>query len=291
MERTNRFKLITAIGAPRREGYDKSRYYYDGKTSGFYQIPITALVEFFRPTEVVVLCTKKASKSYEFLKEDLNQLPATIQSPHLKNVAISIPQNEEGINSVINAMIQNIKEDEVIHLDVTFGLRAIPFLSFLVSEFLSLKKASIEKLTYINFEAPGVDEKGEKLPPRIMDITEYLKIPRLLHAGRALDRSGDIKFLVEELKSAYPKALDDVAIQQAAEIQEIIQMVSIPRVLDHKRGQKLLSGVLSSFQDKNGLTPLIKPISGLVNNTLSPLMREEKKYTPTQMVNLVKWYY
>ena len=195
-------KLVTALGNPNKNCYRSAKYKFgNNPLTKDYNFPVTALVEIFDPSEVIVLCTEGADATYNNFIQELDDWGLkngrNIQEKH-----ICVPRREEDISSILQAINDSVDNGETIHLDITLGLRSISYLAFLASQMLRFKNAGVGRLTYINHEASNLEDT-EKGITRIIDITDYLKLPRLLFAGRVLERQGDLEFFINEIRETY----------------------------------------------------------------------------------------
>ncbi|MCL5269530.1 MAG: hypothetical protein M1457_03000 [bacterium] len=299
-------KLICTLGKPReRRGADGMRSdlyetaaYSDGRrTSRACVIPLTALVELYRPEEIIVLCTPatEVQQAYELFCEELNELAPKEGRPvpAVRRAPIEIPRDAAGVNSIIQAVMNHVETGDIVHLDVTFGLRAISYLAFLVTSFLeNLRGARVERLTYINFEAPGEDAAGQALPPQIMDLPHLLGIPRLLAAGQGLIQRGDIESLARTIQRLQPGALQGDDLEMARETQRRLELLQTRQITSKGRGRGMLCRLQTTFEQLAGEMPLLDPIARQVEALLAPLdPGDGAALNPGHLARLARWYF
>jgi len=283
--------LISALGAPKlrtsgKKNYGKTRYKFNEQISSEWDIPLSALVELFQPDRVFALCTEEAEKAFKSMNKELTE-KHIIPSENIVCVSIPKPGNSETINLMIKNIINSIQEVKRIHLDLTFGLRSISYLGFLLFHLLdSLGDVSIERLTYMNYEASVLKDSHLH---EVLDLTDYMKLPRLAYAGNELIRHGNLEFLAETIEKLYPDTFKQEELEETHKYQERLYLLRTNQI-GSNAGRKIIKNIKSAFNEKIKHNNLMAPLNTKVEEILSPLDPGDlDKFHPLQFYGLAKW--
>lgn len=293
-------KLISSLGKPlsRRDSigrplqppqYLPARYCSeDGRETPEYQVPLTALVHLYQPTEVIALCTEEVMEAFELFQMELGEHKEIARPQQITAEKILIPRDRTGLNTIMEAIFKHVQSGDEIHLDVTFGLRAISYAAFFAAWLTeSLREARIVRLTYVNYEASVAT--SDAAPRQIMDLTDFLHLPRLAFAADQFRRQGDIAGLAEALCAYDPQALQ---MEKARQIQERIETIRTRRIASKNTGIPLIKGLINSLQQRANEIPLLRPIAEEVSKELKALLPPENfnATSPAGIARLVQWY-
>jgi hypothetical protein len=290
-EQREQLVLISALGAPKlraseKEGYKTTRYRFQNQESDKWVTPLSALVELFKPDRVFALCTTEAEEAFHFMKIELTE-KKLIQEKNIICVPIPIPRDSKSIDEVIKRVIQSIGGVKRIHLDLTFGLRSISYLGFLLFHLLdTMGNVFIERLTYMNFEAsdPEYPDLHE-----VLDLTDYMKLPRLAYAGNELIRHGDVGFLAETIEKLYPKTFKENELKETHKYQERLYLLRTNEIWS-ETGKKIVRDIKKVFGEKVKNNILMTPLQDKIEDILSPMDPGElDKFHPMRFYVLAKW--
>jgi hypothetical protein len=292
-------KLISSLGKPltRRDSngrpsasphYIAARYCSeDGRETPEYQVPLTALVHLYQPTEVIALCTEGAMDAFELFQMEIEEHKEIARPQQITAEKILIPRDRTGLNTIAEAILKHALPGDSIHLDVTFGLRAISYAAFFVAQYAEYtRQARIARLTYVNYEAA---DGSPDAPKQIMDLTDFLHLPRLAFAADQFRRQGDIAGLAEALCAYDPRA---VQMDDARKIQERIETLRTRQISSNNTGSHLIKGLINSLRQRAADLPLLKPIAEEVSKELMALLPPDnlKATSPAGIARLVQWY-
>jgi CRISPR-associated Csx2 family protein len=153
-----------------------------------------------RPDDVVALVTPTAKRQtwpdFERQLEDEWSI-----SP--RAVEISESAGDHDIANILEAIGDATEKTDRLTLDVTHGLRHVPFLAYSVALYLSsLRSIGIEGAYYGGYEfADGTADD----PAPIIELTPLLELPYWFHAVRTFREAGTVDELAERIRPAYQR--------------------------------------------------------------------------------------
>jgi CRISPR-associated Csx2 family protein len=183
--------LLTTLSASPRPGVN---YRFGNQVVTASQAPV-ALIKLLPPAElpdqVIILCTEKVGKEqYEpvrrLLIEHHDQLAAESSVPPLEVTKVPIPDGVtvDELWEILKSVLQSVRHNSELTLDVTHGYRSFPFLYFTASLFLkALRGVQIKAVYYAMLESAG-DEKP------IIDLSLLLDMMEWFYATRIFNQTG-----------------------------------------------------------------------------------------------------
>ncbi len=118
-------------------------------------------------------------------------------------VAVSIPNgySEAELWQIFNALTQHVAEGDELVVDITYGFRSLPFLSFLAIAFLRLaRKVQVRRVLYGAWEARN---KATNQTP-VFDLTPFVALLDWTIATDRFTRFGDAADLAALLREEMP---------------------------------------------------------------------------------------
>jgi hypothetical protein len=185
--------FVTSLGL-RASGYDLVDYALAGQTHRTRFAPAaTAKLLNLSGATALILVTEDVHKRLEF-KELSNELGEVGLQP--EPMPISPKDNPEELGRLLNQLASRIPERSQLTLDVTFGLRHLPFFYFAALTFLhGLKGVHIKGVYY------GAYELGKEGTAPILSIGHIFELIEWFQALRAFRDSGDAAAVARSLKS------------------------------------------------------------------------------------------
>jgi hypothetical protein len=185
--------FVTSLGL-RPSGYNLVDYALAGQTHRTRFAPAaTAKLLNLSGATALILVTGDVHKGREF--EDLsNELGEVGLQP--EPIPISPKDNPEELSRLLYQLASRIPERSQLTLDVTFGLRHLPFFYFAALTFLhGLKSVQIQGVYY------GAYELGKEGTAPILSIGHIFELIEWFQALRAFRDSGDAAAVARSLKS------------------------------------------------------------------------------------------
>lgn len=186
--------LVGAIGTSNYEGV---KYKFDGEEieARYFMV---ALAKKIKADRILVLMTEDA-KTLQWEYKDGSGLKDEFTRSGLEAIPIDIPKglSEEEAWEIFTIAAENIPHDAEVVLDVTHGLRSIPFLLLLSINYLkSVKNARIVDIFYGALE--GTDRNNPLKPA--YSLGEFVKLLEWSVGVENFERSGDLEKLADLLE-------------------------------------------------------------------------------------------
>lgn len=213
--------LLTSLGTTARE----TRYQLHGRTATGSLTPL-ALVKLLecKPDQVIAVVTAAAKKkTWPDFKREMGIILGFPPQP----LAIPEGRNRQEISQILERVASIVPQGTILTLDITQGLRHIPFFFYAVALYLtSLRNVAIRGAYYGMFEA-------SEDPKPIIDLQPLLELPQWFHAVRVFQDQGAtlpmarlIQPLSETIKArARQEPLDSVAAhglyRQAGQVERV----------------------------------------------------------------------
>ncbi|AEI15252.1 CRISPR-associated protein, TM1812 family [Flexistipes sinusarabici DSM 4947] len=180
--------------------YKNCNYYFDNqKIDNIIYIQEAVLrifcKDWYKSDAGFVLTSSDAkNKHWQNLKNGLQDLPFSVE-----HVDIPTGSCENEIWDIFQTIIDIIKEDDEILIDITHGFRLMPvILSSAISYLESIKKVKIIGIYYGAFETLGTQSEVEKMPVEernapIFDLTPTFTIQKWAKAAEIFEETGSVK--------------------------------------------------------------------------------------------------
>jgi hypothetical protein len=182
-----------------------------------------------------------------------------------------------------------------VHLDLTYGPRYIATLSLLTGLVLgsSRRGEQISRLTYANFEESGAGlHPGDDRVSPILDLTEYLLLPRFANAADLLLRRGELAEFLEVGARLAGADLTEPQRKRLVEFSEAVTFLRIRSLTDGAGGHALdqLLGALRGMGREHALVQQFLPRIETSLGALRSLPGENPR-APSRLVRIVRWYH
>lgn len=187
-------QALTFVGRGTGKGYQKVRYYYEGREKESNLFPV-ALYEFFHPKRMTVFVTKESRESYW---DDLcRQLAGKIDP---EPVEIPWGGKPDELWTIFDRVVESVEEGEEVLFDITHGFRSLPFLVFLAVAYLrAVKNIRIRGVVYGALEARDSEGRAS-----VFDLSPFLSLLDWLAAFHVFRRSGsagDVSRLLRDIQN------------------------------------------------------------------------------------------
>ncbi len=176
--------LICSIG--RRSSSTSYRLGNRQETSSFAPAALARLLE-LTGARATILATRD-----DQVQQRAGELAAELQGAGLDTAIVDIPdgRDETEIYGIFDALVQAAPEDEEVILDVTFGLRHLPFIYLAALTYLSaLRGVPIGGIYYGPFELPDTTTNTVDF----VDLRPLLDLTNWYHAIQSANDSGDLR--------------------------------------------------------------------------------------------------
>lgn len=257
--------------------YKNCNYYFnDCKTTGVTYIQEAILNIFCKDWDKsdvgFVLTTSDAkNKHWQNLKSKLQKLPFLVD-----HIDIPTGSCEREIWDIFQKIIDIIKEEDEILIDITHGFRLMPIiLSSAISYLESIKRVKILGIYYGAFETLGNSDEIEKIPDEdrnapIFDLTPTFTIQRWAKAAEVFEKTGSIdqihclssketKRILKETKGKN---------QEAQQIKDVVsELYKLVNEIKTCRSKDVVTNDFSILKAKiNNLKELniVKPLEGIL---------------------------
>jgi len=184
--------LLTALGKEARESN-----YQLGEKKESARLSSIALAKMLdkKPNRIVALCTKAAEDTYDILKKEMEAIKIPCEK-----VTIPEGKNNDEVSEIMKKILGKIPEKSELILELTQGLRHIPFLFFAAALYLStLKEVKIEGVYYGMMEVKRKDKDGLDYCP-FVDLRILLEMADWFQAVKAFKEDRHARPLIKLLK-------------------------------------------------------------------------------------------
>ncbi|MHC1595186.1 MAG: TIGR02221 family CRISPR-associated protein [Methanotrichaceae archaeon] len=202
--------LLTALGT---RAYD-STYRLGDEVSQANLAPI-ALVRLlgneWEFDEIVVLCTDKArEETYSILEDGVRPISCRL-------IMIPDGRDNQELSDVVRKIMEGIPESADLTLDITHGLRSMPFLFFASSLYLSaLKNVEIKGAWY-----GMVDSKNQDGTCPFVDLSIILEVVEWFWAAKAFRDMSDPLAIAELMERKISISKENLPNEQKASFSEL----------------------------------------------------------------------
>lgn len=289
----NDVTLIVILGFPKKTksgDYETARYKATGigESAKERVTPLFGLVELYKPSHLIAVCTAEAKESYNLFLEEWRDSGL---SPELQPLRMDIDlfTNCQTADSLLRKLAEITPTTQYTHLDVTFGPRSISVAALLCA--LVQKSAgqwNLTRMTYVNFEARPPSESSAPIP--IEDITYYLALPALALGVEALKKRGDIAAFADGVK---PFLQSGEKLADPHDLEIVVEAVSLLRTTSLLFGEagKSLNNIIIALR-KISENPLLSPILEDAEKILHGLQVGSNIHgdIAPKFSKLVRWY-
>jgi CRISPR-associated protein, TM1812 family len=233
--------LLTALGT---RAYD-STYRLGDEVSQANLAPI-ALVRLlgneWEFDEIVVLCTDKArEETYSILEDGVRPISC-------RPIMIPDGRDNQELSDVVRKIMEGIPESADLTLDITHGLRSMPFLFFAFSLYLStLKNVEIKGAWY-----GMVDSKNQDGTCPFIDLSIILEVVEWFWAARAFRDRSDPLAIAELMDRKISISKENLPNEQKASLSELTKFAKAIQGFGHNYAAALpleLGEVASEIDD------------------------------------------
>lgn len=183
--------LLTFLGT---SDYKQTTYVLEEQRHTTCYCP-AALVHFCRPETTLIVVTEAAeAKHFETLADEI----ASVTQP----VAVPIPEGHSEANlwTIFEALTGEMTAQDELVVDITYGFRSLPFLSFLAIAFMRLaRQVRVRKVYYGAWEA-----RNEANESPVFDLTPFVTLLDWTIATDRFTRFGDASDLAGLLREGIP---------------------------------------------------------------------------------------
>ncbi len=185
-------KLLTFLGAGK---YSQTNYTLGDKQHFTCYCP-AAVAHFYKPETTLVVVTEQAEQMhFEALADEIS----SVTTP----VAIPIPdgKSEAELWGIFEALTKKVENDDDLVVDITYGFRSLPFLSFLAITFLRLaRRVNVRHVYYGAWDARN--KESNESP--IFDLTPFVTLLDWTIATDRFTRFGDASDMGALLREGIP---------------------------------------------------------------------------------------
>ncbi len=279
-------KLLTFLG---KQHYETVIYrHHDGREYETHLFP-EALVEWYRPAEVVVFLTTEVRAH-----ENWKKLRALLKGKtRLLPVNIPSGRSEEELWKIFDSLTDCLDENDRVIFDVTHAFRSLPILVLLAASFLRVAKSVIlEAILYGAYEAR---DETRRVP--VFDLTPFISMLDWSTATARFIETGDAQPLADLLEAAHRHPWKSAA-APSAELPRYLQRIAA--TLRNLSNALLLSRPFEVAQHAGTLVRQLNEAVQEVERWAPPfallLARMEESFSPLSQgtlkmqLDLVRWY-
>ncbi|GAB4434060.1 MAG: hypothetical protein Kow0031_15710 [Anaerolineae bacterium] len=291
--------LLTFLGA--NPNYSPTTYTFEGQQHTTQYAP-AATAHFYRPEKTLVVVTEKArSMHYESLADEI----AIVTQP----VEVVIPDghSEADLWAIFAELTNHVAEGDELVVDITYGFRSLPFLSFLAVVFLRMaRQVKVHRVLYGAWEARHGDLPTDQTP--VFDLTPFLTLLDWTIATDRFTRFGDATDLAELLRQGIPpgpQMRDDL---QAREIGKTLKGAA--NAMDDVSLALRLTRPLETMMASDALVKMLQQASSIITQKtppfgllakqmslayeplaqIDPLQEQNRARSLAVQLDLINWY-
>jgi CRISPR-associated DxTHG motif protein len=280
-------KLITSIGT---NNYSEARYQYGKEYHDTKFAPI-ALIKWFCPDEVIILLTDLASKNdnWREMNRDL-QSNAVVYRP----VLIPDGKSEQEIWQIFSVIAENLSDHDEIILDITHGLRSLPFLALFSAIYMRAAcKVNLRGIYYGAFEA-----KNDRNEVPFFDLTSFLDLIDWASATDRLIDAGDAKPLAYLIKESVTTNAPWINVSReqaklvriAGVLDRLSMALSLNRLEESAASFQNLKRLVSEETEGDSVISRSANPFRILTNRLIESYGDFEENTPQNQLTLIKWH-
>lgn len=273
-DRLRRRLLLTALGRPRN--YAEGQYCFESRPPTRTLFSGIAAARLFRDEVGEILAVATPESENETLPRFLDEAKASGFPVAVAHVPSQITAPDDVWN-VVKELESHIPPGCDLVLDITTGLRYVPFLAAALSIYLTIVwDVRIRRLVYAQpCDATGTPTQGDDRRPsgasayKFVDVTGFVRMVEWAIAADQLQRTGSASALVEVAKAA------GFRLEQVGRLTESIATARVPDL--GGRAREALVELREVASPTSGVIPPLEGILRLINPGIEGLNRAADK--------------